>query len=141
MNAALRDSVRRVTQDLVEGMAPPGSVMGVIEAGDDRLETYTTVLNHAESMVVVVVVFTGSDRRSPSQCALNDRFGLTERESEVAQLLASRKTNKEIARMLSITVHTAWRHTERVLLKLGISSRRDVRSVLQGIVAGPDPQD
>lgn len=140
-NAALRESVRRVTRDVVEGMAPPGCVRDVIEAGDDRMETCMTVLDHAEAMVVVVVVvFTSAEQRFPGRGVLHDRFGLTERESEVARLLASRKTNKEIARLLSITPHTSWRHTEHVLQKLGISSRRDVRSVLHGVAADPDSQ-
>jgi DNA-binding CsgD family transcriptional regulator len=59
---------------------------------------------------------------------LQERFQLTRRQAEVAQLLAQRKTNPEIAHALCISPHTARHHTEAVLSKLGISSRREVRA-------------
>ena len=139
MNAALRDAVQRMMLGLLEGATPPGSVMDVIEAGSDRLETCTAMLDHAETVAVVVVVFAGTGQRFPGRRDLHERFGLTERESQVAEFLARRKTNKEIARALSVTAHTARRHTERVLLKLGVSSRRDVRAVLGEMGGSPDP--
>jgi DNA-binding CsgD family transcriptional regulator len=58
------------------------------------------------------------------------QFNLTPREAEVARLLARRKTNKEIANALCISPHTARHHTEAVLDKLDIDSRRDVRERL-----------
>jgi DNA-binding CsgD family transcriptional regulator len=61
---------------------------------------------------------------------LKSRFGLTERESEVARLLADRYSNQEIADALGISGFTAERHTERILRKLGVASRRDVRGRL-----------
>ena len=61
---------------------------------------------------------------------LQDQAGLTRRESQVALLLAERFTNKEIARQLRIEPNTARRHSERVLRKLGVSSRRDVAGAL-----------
>jgi DNA-binding CsgD family transcriptional regulator len=42
--------------------------------------------------------------------------------------LAQRKTNPEIAHALCISPHRARHHTEAVLSKLGISSRREVRA-------------
>lgn len=48
---------------------------------------------------------------------------LTERELEVLALVAGGKSNKEIARALNITVHTAKAHTSRILHKLGVESR------------------
>ena len=64
-----------------------------------------------------------------------ERLGLTPREAEVAGLLARRLTSREIADRLSISPHTVRRHTERVLAKLGVRSRRDVEDVL----GCPDP--
>src|SRR5688500_11055482 len=66
----------------------------------------------------------------PDMAALRRRFRLTEREAEVARLLAQRRTNKEIARVLDVSWHTARRHTERVLGKLGIRSRRHVLAAI-----------
>jgi DNA-binding CsgD family transcriptional regulator len=62
---------------------------------------------------------------------IRERFGLTEREAEVAVLLADRRRNAEIARALGISVHTARHHIERVLLKLGGCKRGDVQRVLR----------
>ena len=62
--------------------------------------------------------------------ALRKRFGLTEREAQVAQLLAARYSNREIAAELGFTVYTAGRHTEHVLHKLGVCNRRDVAARL-----------
>ncbi|NIP61103.1 MAG: hypothetical protein GWM92_21835 [Gemmatimonadetes bacterium] len=69
----------------------------------------------------------------PTPAALRERFDLTPRQAEVALLLARRRTNAEIAEALGISPHTARRHTEKVLLKLGISSRRKVRRVIRGL--------
>jgi DNA-binding CsgD family transcriptional regulator len=55
---------------------------------------------------------------------------LTPREFEVAFLLASRRSNREIADTLHMSPSTAKRHTENILLKLGLRSRREVERVL-----------
>jgi DNA-binding NarL/FixJ family response regulator len=54
---------------------------------------------------------------------LQDRYGLTRRELEVATLLAQGRTNTAIANALHISTHTARHHTQRVLGKLGVHSR------------------
>jgi DNA-binding NarL/FixJ family response regulator len=54
---------------------------------------------------------------------LQDRYGLTRRELEVATLLAQGRTNTAIANTLHISTHTARHHTQRVLGKLGVHSR------------------
>lgn len=51
---------------------------------------------------------------------------LTPRERQVAALLAARRTNREIAAALDLSLHTARHHTERVLRKCGVSSRRRI---------------
>ncbi len=56
--------------------------------------------------------------------------GLSSREADVALLLAEGASNVAIAHSLGISVHTVRRHTERVLSKLGVTSRRDVRAHL-----------
>ncbi len=66
------------------------------------------------------------EARLPDARSLEGRFDLTPRQAEVALLLGRRKTTPEIARALTISPHTARRHTEVVLAKLGVHSRRDV---------------
>jgi DNA-binding CsgD family transcriptional regulator len=55
---------------------------------------------------------------------------LTPREREVALLLGKRRSNREIADVLGISRSTAKRHTEHVLAKLGVRSRREVERIL-----------
>ncbi|HET6618134.1 MAG TPA: helix-turn-helix transcriptional regulator [Gemmatimonadota bacterium] len=57
---------------------------------------------------------------------LRERFGLTGQEVKVARRIAEGSSNEELAQQLEISRHTARRHTERVLDKLGIASRAQV---------------
>jgi DNA-binding CsgD family transcriptional regulator len=100
--------------------------------------------------VVITIVVAGADlatqdvgamvilRREPlgphapavTEHALARRFGLTKQEARVAVLLAEQRTNREIADRLGVSIHTARHHTERVLAKLHIHSRYDVKRVI-----------
>jgi len=55
---------------------------------------------------------------------------LTRRERQVAELLAQGLSNKEIAARLVISLRTAEGHVERILVKLGLSSRMKVATWL-----------
>jgi DNA-binding CsgD family transcriptional regulator len=50
-------------------------------------------------------------------------MGLTAREIEVLALVATGKTNREVAATLVISEHTVARHVQNILAKLGVSSR------------------
>jgi DNA-binding response OmpR family regulator len=63
---------------------------------------------------------------------LQSRFGLTERQVEVARLLAQGLSNAEIAEALGLSTYTARNHTEQVLFKLGASTRARVGAILRG---------
>jgi DNA-binding CsgD family transcriptional regulator len=68
-----------------------------------------------------------------------ERFGgLTEREREVATLIAQGKTSREIAQQLVISERTAEGHVNHILGKLGFSSRAQIASwaVEQGLSEG-----
>lgn len=52
-----------------------------------------------------------------------DTHGLSARELEVLRLVASGKTNREIASALVVSEHTVARHVQNIFVKLGVSSR------------------
>ncbi len=49
--------------------------------------------------------------------------GLTVREAEVLRLVASGKTNRDIAVELVLSPHTVGRHLQNIFAKLGVSTR------------------
>ncbi len=65
--------------------------------------------------------------------------GLTEREREVAALIAAGKSNREIAESLVLTVRTVEAHITRILTKLGLKSRTEIAvwAVAKGLVHPP----
>lgn len=74
----------------------------------------------------VLVELDRRDRGLPPAEEVEERFGLSPREAEVALLLAEGLDNRTVAERLHISPHTARRHTERVLRGLGIPSRAAV---------------
>lgn len=56
---------------------------------------------------------------------------LTARESEVLELVADGKTNRQIAAQLFLTVHTVKNHVHNILTKLGVDSRLEAVGVMQ----------
>jgi DNA-binding CsgD family transcriptional regulator len=60
----------------------------------------------------------------PNASELMKRFGLTQREAEVARHLAVGHSDREIAAALSLSPHTIRHHAEAVFLKVGVSSRK-----------------
>ncbi len=64
-------------------------------------------------------------------------FGLTSREQQIADLLADRLTDKQIADVLVISRKTVSHHVASVLAKLGVTNRSAVRSIIRPD-RGPD---
>ncbi len=67
--------------------------------------------------------------------------GLTAREAEVLQLIASGRTNKEIAAALVISEKTVARHVANIFTKLGVSSRSaaTAHAYANNLVSAPSP--
>ena len=65
---------------------------------------------------------------------------LSPREREVVRLIAKGRTNKEIAKRLSISVRTVERHRSSIMNKLGLQNRAELiaYAVQQGLMSGED---
>jgi DNA-binding CsgD family transcriptional regulator len=97
-------------QELVEELAAP--------IPDPTLRTHflqqaTALLPHQEPL-------------SPRRAAKRAFGGLTEREREVAVLIAQGKANREIAEILVVNYRTIEKHIENILSKLGFTSRAQI---------------
>jgi len=68
-----------------------------------------------------------------------DTAGLTRREREIAELVADGLTNKDIAARLTIAQRTAEGHVEKVLARLGFSSRAQIAAWVAAQRATPPP--
>jgi non-specific serine/threonine protein kinase len=66
------------------------------------------------------------ETKIPASTGGTEKTMLTRREQEVADLIAEGLTNKEIATRLVISQRTAEGHVERILVKLGFTSRARV---------------
>jgi DNA-binding CsgD family transcriptional regulator len=102
----------------------------VTEQGRYLLKGSRVYSNDSLQPVVLVYAETVSVSLIPDH-VVRQRYGLTRKEARVAQLLAAQKSNQDIARELFISPHTARHHTQSVLGKMGVRSRREVALRLQ----------
>jgi DNA-binding CsgD family transcriptional regulator len=70
-------------------------------------------------------------RRKQRRSTQGNPFGLTNREQQVASLLADRHTDRQIADILVISQRTVSHHVASVVAKLGVANRLAVRGVLR----------
>ncbi|MFE3886094.1 ATP-binding protein [Streptomyces lydicus] len=94
--------------------------------GDDRYHTafqrgYDLSEEAAVDYVLETVSLTGEQRQASGADA-----DLTPRERQIAQLVSEGLTNREIAARLVIAPRTAEGHVQRILTKLGFSSRAQI---------------
>jgi len=131
----LHDSEERVREILRAGAH--GYVLKS-DAARDVVRAVDAVSHHASFFIskaapMVMNGYVTSARTSGNRASL-DRFGgppqpnasLTRREREVAQLVAEGKSNKEIARILGISVKTTETHRASAMHKLGLESVSDL---------------
>ncbi len=72
-----------------------------------------------------------SIRRGPSAATRRNPGGLTNRQVDVAELLADGLTNAEMAERLYLSVRTVDAHVSAVLAKLGVSRRNDIAKIVR----------
>lgn len=130
LGAVVRDVAHRMASaiDAVRGRRT--QVVREVRLQEAAYRVRGSVLPQGDSEVPAIVVMLERVDALPSDEELRERFGLTRKEVGVARLLAEGMTNTELADALTISPHTARHHTESVLSKLSVPSRRAVRDRL-----------
>ncbi|GLC25498.1 helix-turn-helix transcriptional regulator [Roseisolibacter agri] len=125
--AAMHDAARALRAPLSPALLLAPAKEQVVHGARQRYALRATPapaqLWAAPGTLLVALSVTGAPDATDD--ALRARYGFTARESEVARLLGQRLTNAELAAALGVSAHTARHHTERVMAKLGVSSRRE----------------
>ena len=113
--------LKTATSFLREGWhyTPAGQPWALVTRDDDARRVY---------------VWPAQDPR-PDSRQLRRLFRLTPMQARVARMLMTRRTNSEIAGHLGISIHTARRHVEAVLLRIQAKSRWDVEQVVYAALA------
>jgi DNA-binding CsgD family transcriptional regulator len=139
-----RDRVRAEVAHVVRGMFRFPAFDGLpvrqrranseIQTSTSRYRIAAAFLeDHSSPDSVKAVVLVERIERKPMDAReLGVRFSLTRREIEAAQLLRRGLSSRQIAHELGISVNTARRHIERVLLKLDVHSRTAAAAKLSG---------
>ncbi len=105
--------------------------------GSRRVRVQGIDLNQGAIEWFVLVVERRAARRLTAD-NVQQRFGLSPRQAEVALLLAQGHTTAEIARMLELTTHTVRHHAEQVLRRLSVRTRQQAMVKLRdGTARGP----
>jgi DNA-binding CsgD family transcriptional regulator len=145
---AIREVARSVSAAASTG-AVDGPIAREVCGADDRFRIWGGTAGPEFCAFGATALVSVTRRRAPDDKACGDEdarveseplrtddeglrsvYGLTPREVDVARLLLQRRSNAEVAQALTISEHTARHHTESVLLKLGVRSRKDVETVI-----------
>lgn len=139
-----RDRLRAEVAHVIRGLLSlplQASVSGPTRRANSEFRTATghyrivaTYLEHPclhDSVHAIALVDRAESHRIDGR-ELAARFSLTQREIESALLLRNGLSSRQIASHLGISVNTARRHIERVLLKLDVHSRSAAAAKLSG---------
>lgn len=130
---ALRVAAVGTARDRAPGAAGPVPAEAVAVTARGRYTLRGAVLPvgaHPSGGAYLVSVRAEVAPALPTADDVRARCGLTRREAEVAVLIAEGLRNDAIAERLFVSAHTARRHTEGVMAKLGVSSRAAVAARL-----------
>ncbi|GAA4084471.1 MULTISPECIES: response regulator transcription factor [Actinomadura] len=106
----------------------------VLAAPDDQGAVEAAIRNGASGHLVRGS-FTVRDVIRGVRDANRVSLGLSAREAEVMDLIASGRSNGEIARQLFLSEKTVKNHVNRIYSKLGVSSRATAIALWRGIVS------
>jgi DNA-binding CsgD family transcriptional regulator len=128
--SAMGVSVRRTARHVLADVAVPPWQEVRTRTAQYRVSVSLLPAGLLATHPMTVVALHRVDPHQKSDAQLRASFALTAREIQIARLLAARRGSGEIADALGVSVHTIRRHTENVLMKLGVHSRTEVERVL-----------
>jgi DNA-binding CsgD family transcriptional regulator len=102
------------------------------QLGAVRLRAALTDLGRRARLAAAPAALPATDRGGAVTLPRSPLAGLTSRELEVLQLLASGQSNREIAAGLFISPKTASVHVSNILAKLGAASRTEAAAIAHG---------
>lgn len=131
------------SQAVLDGMRELGRGVALTRAErQDSIHTLTCTYRARASFLQMQLIGAGDTvlisiepvgAALPTADVLRMHFALTDQEARITLLLAQRCTTTEIAATLEITKNTVRRHIERVLAKLQIGTRTDIRERILGL--------
>ena len=99
---------------IVKGAAPADFIMAIRSVADGQAHLGPSLTKK------LIDDYLSRNKEATGREAHDD---LTDREREVLRLIAEGQTGKEIAKLLSISVHTVERHRQNLMAKLGLHNR------------------
>ncbi len=115
LGATLTPHIRRL-HDLALGML-------MERIGDERFAQIHASVRSADLAAEIGAALALTRSETPPKAPSPSGFGLTQREREVLRMMASGKSNQEIADVLFVSLGTVKVHVTHVLAKLGVKSR------------------
>jgi DNA-binding CsgD family transcriptional regulator len=136
----VRIQIARIVRDLLDTANParrsvaPSRTNTELRTRTARYRISATMLDHqwSHDSESVIALVERAESTVIGARALAERFSLTNREIEVAQLLRTGRSTRQIALDLGISVNTARRHIERLLAKLDVHTRTAAAAKLSG---------
>jgi DNA-binding NarL/FixJ family response regulator len=113
-------SETRRRRDIEETRAAATSALGPDKAAEAWREGGRLLFDEATSLAL----------RKTTRRGTRDRSGLTRRELEVSELVASGLTNAEIAARLHLSLRTVENHVAHAFAKLGLRNRTELAARL-----------
>lgn len=121
------DTIHRAMRLGAAGYVPKsGSGESLLAALRKVLEGEVYLPPHLHDKLSASLGSGGGRGRTPA-----DRYGLTEGQMRVVEMLREGKANREIADLLGLTEGTVKVHVSRILRKLGVASRAEAIALFQ----------
>lgn len=135
LRGAMEQVGRRLARTWRRGEEPPDQVGRGVETESGTYQVHGMVIVGTGSQSAAAVFAQRVMRRDPS-ILWQEQFGLTPRETEVAELLLEGRSNDFLAAELEISRYTVENHVRRVLDKLQVKSRAAVPARLTELTDG-----